>query len=582
MAYKNLRDFISLLEKKGELVRVKTPVSPDLEITEIADRVMKSEGGGKALLFENCVDEKHPGGFGVPVLINAFGSRKRMSWALGVEDLEEIAERIESLIKTPQEISRNPSFLNKLQQLPQLLQLADSFPKTVSRGACQEVILKGDEVDLTKFPILKCWPGDGGNFITLPMVFTRDPKTLARNVGMYRMQIFDKNTTGMHWQKHKTGARHYEEYRAMQTAHPPSPSPQEGEIVTGLRPATQSLRGESSATPTDFENQWTSPASLSAVALAKEEAGRHNPAVGDQTPKSPIHSGVGTEVHGIRGAESFRIPVSVALGGDPVLTYAATAPLPEGIDEIVFAGWLRGKSVEMVKCLTNDLEVPADAEIILEGYVDPAEPLRREGPFGDHTGYYSLADDYPAFHVTAITHRKNPIYPATIVGIPPMEDAWLGKASERIFLPLLKMQLPEIVDLNLPIEGVFHNLAIVSIKKRYPGQARKVACALWGLGQMMFAKMIVVVDAEVNVQNYRELLWRVGNNISPQRDVFFVEGPIDSLDHSSPLPNYGSKMGIDATKKLSSEGFNRDWPEILEMSPEVKKKINGMWRDLGI
>lgn len=488
MAYKNLNEFIDRLERKGELIRITTLVSPSLEITEIADRAMKSLDGGKALLFENCV------GSTVPLLINAFGSRKRMSCALGVDDLEEIAARIGVLVKMPNAMSENKGLLGKAQMLPQLIKLSEAFPKTVSKGACQEVILNGDEVDLGMLPVLTCWPQDGGAFITLPMVFTRDPKTGVRNVGMYRMQIFDKNTTGMHWQKHKTGARHYEDF----------------------------------------------------------------------------------------ARDGKKIPVSVALGGDPALTYAATAPLPEDTDEIVFAGWLRGKPVEMVKCVTNDLEVPAEAEIVLEGYIDPAEPLRREGPFGDHTGYYSHADDYPVFHVTAITHRKNPIYPATIVGKPPMEDAWLGKASERIFLPLLKMQLPEIVDINLPIEGVFHNMAIVSIKKRYPGQARKVACALWGLGQAMFSKIIIVVDAEVDVQNYRELLWRVGNNISPQRDVFFMEGPIDSLDHSSPLPNYGSKMGIDATRKLKEEGFMREWPEVIEMSPEIKAKVDKMRDYLGI
>ena len=492
MSYRNLAEFVERLEKAGELLRIKTPVSPELEITEIADRVMKSPGGGKALLFENCT------GSSVPLLINAFGSQKRMAMALGVENLEEVAQRLEAIIK----FRPAGGIIEKLQSLPQLMELANAFPKTVARGACQEVVLKGEEIDLGKFPILKCWPQDGGAFITLPCVFTRDPVSGKRNVGMYRMQVFDKNTTGMHWQKHKTGARHFETH------------PQTG------------------ATP--------------------------------QAP-SPTH-----------------MPVAVALGGDPAITYAATAPLPDEIDEMIFAGWLRGKPVEMVKCVTNDLEVPADAEIILEGYVDPAEPLRTEGPFGDHTGYYSLADQYPAFHITAITHRKNPIYPATIVGIPPMEDAYLGKASERIFLPLLRTQLPEIVDMNLPIEGVFHNMAIVSIKKRYPGQARKVASAFWGLGQLMFSKIIIVVDAEVNVHDYREVLWRVGNNIDPQRDVFFTEGPVDSLDHASRLPNYGSKMGIDATKKLPSEGFHREWPEALTMDKAVKEKVDALWKNLGI
>jgi len=394
----------------------------------------------------------------------------------------------------PQTLSNNPGFLSKLQALPQFIKLSEAFPKLVAKGACQEVVYKDGAVDLSHLPVLTCWPQDGGPFITLPCVFTRDPVTGARNVGMYRMQVFDKNSTGMHWQVHKTGARHYDEY---------------------------SQKGE-------------------------------------------------------------KIPVAVSFGADPAITYAATAPLPEGIDEIVFAGWLRGKGVEMVKCLTNDLEVPADSEIVLEGYVDPREALRKEGPFGDHTGYYSLADNYPVFHLTALTHRKNPIYPATIVGRPPMEDAYLGKASERIFLPLIQLQLPEIVDINMPVEGVFHNLVIVSIKKRYPGQARKVASALWGLGQMMFAKTIIVVDAEVNIQDYRELLWRVGNNIAPQRDVFFTEGPVDSLDHAAPLPNYGSKMGIDATKKLPGEGFTREWPEAIEMDRATKEKVDGIWKELGL
>jgi 4-hydroxy-3-polyprenylbenzoate decarboxylase len=488
MSYKSLQEFINRLEKAGELKRISAPVSPRLEITEIADRVMKSEGGGKALLFENPVGSR------MPLLINAFGSFKRMSWALGVEDIEEIAARIREIIALPQTLASTPGFFSKLQALPQLAKLADSFPKTVSRGECHEVVYKGSDVDLGILPVLTCWPQDGGPFITLPCVFTRDPITGARNVGMYRMQVFDRNTTGMHWQVHKTGARHYDEYLK-------------------------------------------------------------------------------------RGG---KIPVAVSLGGDPAITYAATAPLPEGIDEMLFAGWLRGKPVEMVKCLTNDLEVPADSEIVLEGYVDPKEQPKREGPFGDHTGYYSLADNYPVFHVTAITHRKNPVYPATIVGRPPMEDAYMGKASERIFLPLLQLQLPEIADINLPIEGVFHNLVIVSINKRYPGQARKVASALWGLGQMMLAKTIIIVDAEVNVRDYRELLWRVSNNISPRRDVFFTKGPIDSLDHASPSPNYGSKMGIDATKKLTGEGFAREWPEVIEMDKVTKQKVDELWKSLGL
>lgn len=479
MAYKDLRDFIDRLDSAGELKRIRTPVSPDLEITEVADRAIKSDG--PALLFEN------PTGYDIPVLINAFGSDKRMAMALGVERIDEIAGRIVDMIKT----DPPKGFIEKLKMLPSLIDLSKSFPKSVSSGPCQEVVLKGQDATLDKFPVLKCWPLDGGPFITLPAVFTKDPETGARNVGMYRMHVYDGRTTGMHWHAHKVGARHYAGYERM----------------------------------------------------------------------------------------GKRMEVAVALGGDPVITYSATAPLPEDFDEMIFAGFIRKKPVEMVKCVSVDLEVPADAEIVLEGYVDPGT-RRVEGPFGDHTGYYSLADEYPVFHITTVTHRKKPIYPATIVGKPPMEDCWMAKATERIFLPLIKTQLPELVDMNLPIEGVFHNLAIVSIRKRFPGHAQKVMHALWGLGQMMFTKIIVVLDEDVDVQNMHDVLWRLGNNIDPRRDVTFVEGPVDVLDHASQTANYGSKMGIDATKKLPSEGFTREWPPEITMSPEVKAKIDAIWSEV--
>lgn len=481
MAYKDLKDFMSRLESAGELKRVKVPLSPELEITELADRAMKSDG--PALLIKN------PAGFDVPVLINAFGSKKRMAMSLGVDDIDEIADRIKDLMH----LEAPDGLIGKIKMLPALVKLSASFPKSVKSGACQEVVLRGDDASLDKFPILKCWPGDGGRFITLPVVFSKDPETGTRNAGMYRMHVYDSKTTGMHWHAHKVGAKHYAGY---------------------------------------------------------ERLGK-------------------------------RMEIAVTLGGDPAITYSATAPLPEEIDEMIFAGFLRQKPVEMVKCVSVDLEVPTDSEIVIEGYVDPKE-RRTEGPFGDHTGYYSLADEYPVFHVTAITHRKDPIYPATIVGKPPMEDCWIAKATERIFLPLIKSQLPEIVDINLPVEGVFHNLAIVSIKKRYPGHAQKVMHALWGMGQMSFTKIMVVVDENVDVQDMKSVLWRIGNNIDPKRDVSFVEGPVDVLNHASPLPNYGSKMGIDATKTLPEEGFTREWPPEIEMHPAVKAKIDGLWKELGI
>ncbi len=480
MAYKNLQEFIQKLEQAGELVRISTEVDPELEITEITDRISKQHG--PALLFEKVK------GSTMPVLTNAFGSYRRMAMSLGVNQLDDVAADLANLLTIPEVPA---GILDKLKALPRFAELASFAPKKVRRGACQEVVIK-DNPSLDILPVLKCWPGDGGRFITLPMVFTRDPVTGTRNVGMYRMQVYDSRTTGMHWHLQKDGAEHY------------------------------------------------------------------------------------------RSAESKgqRMEVAVALGDDPALTYAATAPLPKGIDEVLFAGFLRKSPVELVKGVTVDLDVPANAEIILEGYVEPGE-RRLEGPFGDHTGYYSLADYYPVFHVTCITHRQNPVYPATIVGKPPMEDCYMGKATERIFLPLLKMQLPEIVDINLPLEGVFHNCAIVSIRKSYPGHAKKVMHALWGMGQMMFTKLIIVVDHTVDVQNLSEVMWKVFNNIDARRDVVMVDGPLDALDHASPLPHLGTKMGVDATKKWKEEGHPREWPDDIVMSPEIKALVDRKWRAYG-
>ncbi len=483
--YQSLRSFVQFLEERGTLVRIKEPVSADLEITEIADRTTKS--GGPALLFENVVkmDGKKSD---FPLLINAFGTWKRMAWGLGVEEVEEISREIDGIIKT-----QPPSgLLDKLKMLPRLAKFGSFLPKTVSSGPCQEVVLP--EPDLSILPYLKCWPGDGGPYITYPIVFTNDPDTGIRNVGTYRMQVFDRKTTGMHWQIHKGGSKHFQRYREL-----------------------------------------------------KE-----------------------------------KIPVAVAIGGDPAISYSATAPMPDNTDELILTGFLRKKAVELVRCKTIEMEVPADSDFVIEGYVDPTEPLVREGPFGDHTGYYSLADDYPLFHVTAITHRKDPIYLTTIVGPPIQEDGFIGKASERIFLPLVRMTFPEIKDLCVPIETCFHNLAIVSIKKQYPGHAKKIMHSLWGTGQLMFSKCIVVVDEEVNVQNLAEVAWRVSNNIDARRDVIFAEGPVDALDHAAPQFAYGSKMGIDATRKWKEEGFNREWPEVLRMSPEVKKRVDELWTRFGI
>ncbi len=545
MAYDDLREWIRALEKHGELKRIREEVSPELEITEITDRVSKigAQGsspaqkkgaprfapGGPALLFENV--KGHPGH---KVLINQFGSERRMALALGVDRLDEIAERITGLmnVKAPE------GLFDKLKMLPQLGALTSAFPKTVAAkdAPCKEVILR-DNFDLNAFPILKCWPHDGGRFITLPCVHTRDPRSGKRNIGMYRMQVYDGKTTGMHWQRQKVSAEHYRE----------------------------ALRNAASA---DADN-----VKAARVAIMAESAG------GAVTiPDGPTGGLPQVALGKLKGS---RLEVAVAIGTDPATTFSAIVPAPPEVEEFMIAGFLRGKPVEIVKCETVDLEVPAHAEIILEGYVELGE-LRSEGPFGDHTGFYTMTDEYPVFHLTCITHRKDPIYAATIVGKPPMEDAWMGKAVERIFLPAMKMTIPELVDIHLPVEAVFHNLMIVSIRKSYPGQARKVMNAIWSLGQAMFTKCIIVVDEDCDVQNISEVVLRVTNNIDPERDIQFTLGPIDSLDHASRLPNYGSKMGIDATRKWKAEGFERPWPAMIEMDKATKAKIDALWDKLGL
>jgi 4-hydroxy-3-polyprenylbenzoate decarboxylase len=549
VAYDDLRDWIKALEKAGELRRIGEEVSPELEITEITDRVSKigARGGagaksgagkyapgGPALLFENV--KGHPGH---KVLINQFGSERRMALALGVDSLDEIAERITGLLnlKAPE------GFLDKLKMLPQLGALTSAFPKTVSAkdAPCKEVILR-DGLDLNQFPILKCWPHDGGRFITLPCVITRDPRSGKRNIGMYRMQVYDGQTTGMHWQRQKVAAEHYRE---------------------ALRNAV---------TADKLNQDQYGPKGASVAAMAESAGGAC------AIPDGPIGGLPQVALGNLKGS---RLEVAVAIGTDPATTFAAIVPAPPEVEEYLIAGFLRGKSVEIVQCETVDLQVPAHAEIVLEGYVELGE-LRAEGPFGDHTGFYTLTDEYPVFHLTCITHRRNPIYAATIVGKPPMEDAWMGKAVERIFLPAMKMQIPELVDIHLPVEGVFHNLMLVSIRKSYPGQARKVMNAIWSLGQAMFTKIIVVVDEDCDVQNLAEVVLRVTNNIDPERDIQFTLGPVDYLDHASRLPNYGSKMGIDATRKWKSEGFNRPWPAMIEMDRETKAKVDAIWAKLGL
>lgn len=484
MKFKDLREFISFLEQKDELRRVKTIVSCELEITEIADRVVK--GGGPALLFENVA------GYNIPVLINLFGSDQRMAWALGVDKLDDLVDRVQGLLR----LRHGPpeGLMNKLRTLRQLVHLGSFQPKTVVNAPCQELIYQRDEVDLFQFPILKCWPLDGGRFITLPLVITRDPDTGVQNYGTYRLQVYDRNTTGMHWQTHKVGTRHYR------------------------------LSGEQGA---------------------------------------------------------GRMEVAVALGGDPATIWTGSAPLPPDVDEMTVAGFLREEGVELVKGKTVDLLVPAHAEIVLEGYVIPGEE-RAEGPFGDHTGYYSMADSYPVFHVNCVTSRRLPIYPAVVVGRPPMEDYWMGKVSERVFLPALKLVLPEVVDINMPAEGVFHNLVLVSIKKEFPGHAHKVMNGLWGLGLLSLAKTIVVVDHFVNVHDPSEVVWRVANNIDPARDLVISSGPIDDLDVGSSTPKFGSKLGIDATQKGPLEGRQQEWPPDIVMTPEIKELVDGKWGEYGI
>ena len=535
MAYDDLRDWIQALDRAGELRRIRTEADPILEIAEIADRVSKSKDrdkdqqgtvGGKALLFENL--KGYPGSH---LLINQFGSARRMRLALEVDSLDEIADRIRVFmdVKSPQ------GFLDKVKMLPMLAEMGKFFPKIVATGPCKEVIRR-DHFSVLDFPILQCWPKDGGRFITLPCVITRDPKTGKRNVGMYRMQIYDERTTGMHWQRQKVAAEHYRDHiRNAQSAR--------NEGTPGAPPFASFAKGGNAA----------------AVDIMARSSGGAMLAEGDRP--------------------SGKMEVAVAIGTEPALTFAAIVPAPPDVEEFIIAGFLRQKPVELVKCETVDLEVPAHAEIILEGYVNLDE-LRTEGPFGDHTGFYSLEDEYPVFHVTCVTHRKDPIYATTVVGKPPQEDAWMGKAVERIFLPLMKLTIPELVDINLPIEGVFHNLMLVSIRKSYPGQARKVMNAIWSLGQAMFTKCIIVVDEDVDVQDVADVTLKVLNHIDPERDIQFTMGPVDSLDHAARLANYGSKMGIDATRKWSTEGFSRPWPDEIVMDAKTRTMVDSKWKAL--
>jgi 4-hydroxy-3-polyprenylbenzoate decarboxylase len=483
MAYRSFRHFLETLEQAGEVTRVAEPVDTDLLISEWADREMKSPGGGRALLFEQPVVGGKVSKFSVA--INTMGSRKRIAMALGRDSIDEIAQEIQLILKAKPPTDLREGFA----LFKQGIHLLHARPKSVRDAPCQEVIytIDGDGFTLRDLPILKCWPKDGGRFITLPNVHTRDPESGERNVGVYRMQVFDERTTAMHWQVHKVGARHGKRY---------------------------------------YER-------------------------------------------------NERMPVAVTLGGDPALSFAATAPLPDGLDEILFAGFLRRKSIEMVKCKTIDLEVPADVDFVLEGYVQPGE-MRPEGPFGDHTGYYTAVEDYPVFHLTTITHRKNAVYPTTIVGIPPMEDFYIGDAVVRIFLPVFKMNFPELVDMTLPAEGVFHNLVFVSIRKQYPYQAFKVMHGLWGMGQMMFSKYIVVVDEDCDVHNTSEVLFRLCANTDPARDTTVIKNPSDSLDHAPTEQNIGSHMGFDATRKLPGENYHREWPELLKMTDEAKTIVDAL------
>jgi 4-hydroxy-3-polyprenylbenzoate decarboxylase len=532
LPFDDLRQWIAALDRAGELKRIQTEADPILEIAEITDRVSKSRDangsrGGPALLFQNI--KGHPGS---QLLINQFGSEARMKLAVGVNSFDEIAARIRMFmeVKSPQ------GFLDKLKLLPLLTEAGKFFPRTVPTGPCKEVIQR-DNFSLLDFPILQCWPKDAGRFITLPCVTTRDPKSGKRNLGMYRMQVYDERTTGMHWQRQKVGAEHARDrMRAYVAADAPSAS--SGQAF--VRPP-----GSGSA--------------RAAVDIMARTSGGSILAEGDRP--------------------SGKMEVAVAIGTDPAVTFSAIVPAPPEVEEYLIAGFLRGAPVDLVKCETVDLEVPASSEIVLEGYVNLDE-LRSEGPFGDHTGFYSLEDLYPVFHVTCVTHRKDPIYATTIVGKPPQEDAYMGKAVERIFLPLMKLTIPELVDVNLPVEGVFHNLMIVSIKKSYPGQARKVMNAIWSLGQAMFTKCIVVVDEDVDVQDLGDVTLKVFNHIDPERDIQFTLGPVDSLDHASRLANYGSKMGIDATRKWASEGFARPWPDEIVMDAKTKTLVDAKWKAL--
>ena len=534
MAYDDLRAWIKALDKAGELKHIREAVDPILEITEITDRVCKSgksgaDAGGPALLFENVKGHpKHR------VLMNQFGSERRMKLALNVDSLDDIAGRIASLLhlKSPE------GLIDKLKMLPMLSEVGRFFPKTIAAddAPCKQVILR-DKFSILDFPVLQCWPFDGGRFITLPCVITRDPKTGKRNMGMYRMQVYDGQTTGMHWQRQKIAAEHLrEKMRSAASAGDPM------------------------------------GASAARVRMMAETAGGATRPVAPQGGLPPL---------ALAQVKDRRLEVAVVIGTDPATTFSAIVPAPPEVEEFVIAGFLRQKPVELVKCETVDLEVPAHAEIVLEGYVELDE-LRMEGPFGDHTGFYTMEEEYPVFHITCITHRKDPIYAATIVGKPPMEDAWMGKAVERIFLPLMKLTIPEIVDINLPVEGVFHNLMIVSIRKSYAGQARKVMHGIWSLGQAMFTKCIMVVDEDCDVQDLGEVTLRVANNIDPERDIQFTMGPVDSLDHASRLPNYGSKMGIDATRKWPAEGFTRPWPQMLTMDTATRTHVDSLWKKLGL
>ncbi len=474
MAYRSLREFLDRLDRAGELVRVTDPVDPVLEMAALADRAAKQ--GGPALLFENPRSGK------LPVAMNLFGTRRRTSWALSTSDFEEHAEALRALLH----MAPPQSFWEKLKLLPRLGKLAAMTPKHVSSGACQEVVDR--EPDLGILPVLTTWPHDGGPFVTLPQVITRDPETGIRNVGMYRLQVLGPRRLAMHWQLHKTATAHYRAYQK---------------------------RGE-------------------------------------------------------------RMPVAIALGGDPALTYCASAPLPPNVDEYLFAGFLRGEAVQLVKGVATGLDVPADAEIVIEGFVDTSAPLVREGPFGDHTGFYSLADDYPAMDVVAITRRKDAVYPATVVGPPPVEDQWLGKATERIFLPLLQIVAPEIVDMCMPVEGVFHNLCLLSIKKEHPGQAKKVIHGLWGSGQMAQTKTLVVFDEDVDVQDVSQAAWRAFANVDVRRDLVVADGPVDVLDHAAAHFAYGGKIGVDATRKWAEEG-GREWPEVCVHPPEVVDRMDALY-----